>query len=120
MHGTTGSVLGQIYNQGGLVIISSQSDTLKHDFGPGLYCFRGDLKKALSFAFSCAWPHLLEAKQTAEGKKKAVKDNIAIVLFPEVEFKLRSNDSFTLELINIPTAKRNRKECWVRQCTKNF
>jgi hypothetical protein len=52
---------------------------MPHDFGQGIYCFKGDIHRALSFAMDRSWPWF-EDKE--DGTSACVgKDNPAIVLF---------------------------------------
>lgn len=70
MHGTTGGKLGQAYEKGGQMKVSEG----KHDFGPGIYCFRGRLLWALSWAVDRSWPR--------DGKQ----DNPSVIIFPNADF----------------------------------
>ncbi|CAB9531168.1 expressed unknown protein [Seminavis robusta] len=71
MHGTTGNKLQQICELEGIMNPSKSDEA--HDFGSGLYCFKGSLAKALSFGANRAWPR-------PDG---AGGSNPAIVIFPK-------------------------------------
>ena len=66
MHGTTATNLQNIVNDGSVGISSGKK---KHDFGPGLYCFKGKMEGALMYAFDRSWP------------KNKTQDNPSVVLF---------------------------------------
>lgn len=58
MHGTTATVFSEVDKDNGIMDTSAVSKRLQqtHDFGPGLYCFKGRLSWALSFAIDRCWP----------------------------------------------------------------
>jgi len=71
MHGTTASVLQKIYDKDGTLNISREN-TGTHDFGDGLYCFRGHFE---SFAVDRSWP--------LEFGEDVSSSNAAVIIFPD-------------------------------------
>ena len=86
VHGTTATNLLGIYrNRGVLVPSKSPPDFTpgdggkeRHDFGPGVYCFKGQLDGALSFAVDRCWP-----MEDRDGT--LTFHNPALVIFPNPE-----------------------------------
>jgi len=77
MHGTTGSVLQNIFDTG--IVNPPDTAYIGHDFGPGIYCFKDNLRWVLSFALDRCWPHPPDPDDL-EGYVHG--DNPSIVLFP--------------------------------------
>ncbi|CAB9524855.1 expressed unknown protein [Seminavis robusta] len=55
MHGTTATELEEIFADNLRLDHSYAARNVKHDFGQGVYCFKGQLKWALYFAIDCCW-----------------------------------------------------------------
>jgi hypothetical protein len=73
MHGTNATALLGIEQDNGRLAISTISE--RHDFGAGFYCFKGELKWALSFAIDRSWPIFEEESFS--------KHNPAVIIFPK-------------------------------------
>ena len=79
MHGTAATNIVGIAELCGKMIPSGG----RHDFGFGVYCFKGDIRKPLSFAISRTWPLLTE-----DGRFS--KNNPCVVVFTKpVQFNRR-------------------------------
>jgi len=91
MHGTTATNLQRICDS------HLENSVGKHDFGTGVYCFRGRLRRALAYAFHRSWPHVnIEKKWTKNRASKnqkpktmnisrITKDNPSVIVFPRGE-----------------------------------
>lgn len=77
MHGSTASTLQEIYSDDGNLKISGEN-TGNHDFGDGLYCFRGHFRAALSFAVDRSWP-----LQYGDEVGRDNAANAAVIIFPD-------------------------------------
>jgi hypothetical protein len=82
VHGTTATALEKITEDDGFVNESvydySSGKGAKHDFGGGVYCFKGDFRKALSFAIDRCWP--IFDQETGRFRNL---HNPAVILFPK-------------------------------------
>ena len=79
MHGTTATGIVGIMDFHGTM----NPSVGRHDFGDGVYCFKGDIRKPLSFAISRTWPLLTE-----DGRFS--KHNPCVVVFTKpVQFNRR-------------------------------
>ena len=79
VHGLTGRDLECVYLAGGKVPPSHSTETIPHDFGDGVYCFKEQIRWALSFAVSRCWPvHIIEGQGPV-----ITSCNPAIILFPK-------------------------------------
>ena len=88
VHGTTATALLLIHekSKGRLApsTIDMKAGGERHDFGGGFYCFKGELKYALSFAIDRCWPIFEEETFS--------KHNPAVILFPKPhQFNKRKN-----------------------------
>ena len=66
IHGTAATNLQMVVNAGKMGI---SKEVKMHDFGPGLYCLKGNLEGALMYAFDRSWP------------KSNARDNPSVILF---------------------------------------
>lgn len=80
VHGTAANILKAIEKEDGRLLLSGKSDSDKHDFGPGFYCFKNEYLLALSFAVDRCWPTISEDK---DGTPIVASCNPSIILFPE-------------------------------------
>lgn len=102
MHGTTATTLKMIRDNTSLTPNNS-----RHDFGPGLYCFKGKLVQALSYSFDRSWPDPgSRSKGKGKGKPKKInianitKDNPSVAIFPEA--KTPANETFNVGVTKYP------------------
>ena len=77
LHGTNGTTLRKMFRDNGRMFPSAPSKFVRHDFGSGVYCFKGELKHALSFAIDRSWP-MFESDTN-----DVTKHNPSVVLFPK-------------------------------------
>jgi hypothetical protein len=59
VHGTTTTSLVKIVKAEGTIVKSKEDENengARHDFGEGVYCFKGEFQSALSFAVDRCWP----------------------------------------------------------------
>mmetsp|Transcript_36009 Transcript_36009/g.39012 ORF Transcript_36009/g.39012 Transcript_36009/m.39012 type:complete len:510 (+) Transcript_36009:773-2302(+) len=88
MHGTTATCLEKV-DQSGILNPSVSTELTPHDFGSGVYCFKGKLEAALSYGFDRSWPQLNQSEPNRKSKGKRVnvanipKDNPSVILFPD-------------------------------------
>jgi hypothetical protein len=75
VHGTTATALLSIVKDGGVLFTSQASSIIRHDFGAGFYCFKGEVQYAVSFAIDRCWPIYEHGS--------FLKHNPAVVLFPK-------------------------------------
>ena len=105
MHGTTAANLGKIAASG--FISPSQNFFQRHDFGPGVYCFKGLLEGALSYAFARSWPGpgLMEGARGVP-LAKIPKDNPSVIVFPAAE--ATEKNTFHVGFAKYPKEDENR------------
>jgi len=78
-HGTTGWGLDALLD--GDLVPSVSTKKLGHDFGTGFYCFKNEIRCALSFAVDRCWP--VAEDPDNEGIAIVKNTNPALVLFPK-------------------------------------
>ena len=81
MHGTSATKLEKIAEHGSVKISSER----EHDFGRGLYCFKGHLNRAILYAFHRSWPDLTGKSKRSVALRTIEKDNPSVVVFPNSE-----------------------------------
>jgi len=90
VHGTVGSDMVRIFNEEGYIQPSHSTKGLPHDFGDGVYCFKDEIRWALSFAVGRCWP-----VDFVEGQGARIRScNPAIVLFPKPMHSFIKNHRF--------------------------
>lgn len=84
MHGTTAAALQLVFDENGSMFPRNFEIKFPHDFGQGTYCFRAQLKHALSFAFDRSWPYIssFAGGHDRVSIKTINKFNPALVIFP--------------------------------------
>lgn len=118
MHGTTASALEKIVKAYGNVAISHSSLDSTHDFGSGFYCFKDELRWALSFAIDRCWPIM---KDPETGKAIIKRCNPAIILFPNHDHTI-INGKKTLKIIGPPICNKDvneMKKFWICKTAYN-
>jgi hypothetical protein len=79
VHGTTGTALVGIAKSEGRIARSNvdlKINGARHDFAAGVYCFKGEFQRALSFAIDRCWPIFGEETQSFTAMQ-----NPAVALF---------------------------------------
>lgn len=100
VHGTVGCDLEKLLKvDDGELQLSGTTGTLTHDFGPGFYCFKDDIPKALSFAINRCWPI---AEDPVTGDAVVGRCNPALILFPDHDHTIICSKNKTLEVRGKP------------------
>jgi hypothetical protein len=79
VHGTTATSLVRIVKAEGNILPSKHSakeNGARHDFGEGVYCFKGEFQSALSFAVDRCWP-----LYSCDATESFTQHNPAVILF---------------------------------------
>lgn len=99
VHGTDGAAAEKFVKSGGELLKSQNSTDMMHDFGPGIYCFKNEIRWAFSFAIDRCFP-IVKDEETGRAVIKSC--NPVVILFPKPDHTIMENKKYAKEIAGKP------------------